>query len=45
MKTLYLTVLSIDQTTKRKQKNEILDNFSSQSLYSTVQKQGKRAGK
>lgn len=29
MKTLYLNVLSIDQTTKRKQQNEILDNFSS----------------
>lgn len=29
MKTSYLNVLSIDQTTKRKQHNEILDNFSS----------------
>lgn len=29
MKTLYLNVLSIDQTTKRRQQNEILDNFSS----------------
>lgn len=29
MKTLYLNVLSIDQTTKRKQQNKILDNFSS----------------
>lgn len=27
MKTLYLNVLSTDQTTKRKQQNETLDNF------------------
>lgn len=29
MKILYLNMLSTDQTTKRKQQNEILDNFSS----------------